>query len=433
MMKRLLALLLAIALLAALLTACGMTPSEPAAELEREETRRTETPVQERSEETEPIPEPEEEEEPIPEPEPTQEPEEEPEPENEPKPSKLTVYFLDVGQGDSAVIVCDGKAMLIDGGEASESDKLYSFLSRHGLDRLDCVVATHPDGDHVGGLSGALHFAQTERAYCTVKTDDRREFLNFLNCLNGQGVSVTVPEPGDHFSLGGAEVTFLYPGAGESCGSNTSLVLRVVHGDNSFLFTGDSEDADETALLLSCESLKSTVLKIAHHGSDSSTTESFLKAVAPQYAVLSVGGSNDYGHPTESVLQRLKDGNVQVFRTDMHGQITAVSDGTSLSFEAERNKEIDPFLAAGGYANMLAAEELARIAAEEAARTEEEQTEPSAEGTAQHYVVNTNTHKFHYPTCSSADEIKDKNRWDFTGTREELIEMGYVPCKRCKP
>lgn len=251
----------------------------------------------------------------------------------------LTVTFLDVGQGDAAVLQCGGQSMMIDGGKAKASSYIYSWLKKNQISYLDVMVATHTDADHIGGLSGALNYAKVGTAYCPVTSGTTKTFQSFVKYLKKQGKSITVPKAGDEFSLGGAQVRILGPTDPQAEGNNSSIVLKVTFGDTSFLFTGDAEREEEQELLESGYDLESTVLKVGHHGSDTSTSYLFLRTVNPQYAVISVGADNTYGHPTEAVLSRLRDADVKTYRTDLQGTITAVSDGKKVTFQTERNAE----------------------------------------------------------------------------------------------
>lgn len=152
-----------------------------------------------------------------------------PEPTTPPENSTFEVHFLDVGQGDCSLILCDGKAMLIDGGEASESSKVYAYLKKSGVDHLDYIVATHAHSDHIGGLSGALNYASVDTALCPVTSYDSKTFNSFTKYLSQQGVSITVPEPGDTFSLGSASVTILGPQKSYEDTNDTSIVMKVVY------------------------------------------------------------------------------------------------------------------------------------------------------------------------------------------------------------
>ena len=324
----------------------------------------------------------------------------------------LTVTWLDVGQGDAAVIQCGGQSMLIDGGKPEKSSYIYAWLQQHSLSYLDVIVATHVDADHIGGLSGALNYASVGTAYCPETTGTTETFQSFVKYLAQRGKQITVPTAGETFALGGAQIQILGPLHRAEDSNDNSIVLKVSFGATSFLFTGDAERAEEQDLLNSGVNLQSTVLKVGHHGSDTSTSYPFLRAVAPQYAVISVGAGNSYGHPTEAVLSRLRDAGVTTFRTDMQGEITAVSDGQTINFSTAKNAvAIASANAGGGTADGAA----------------------GAGTTAGSYVLNTNSHKFHLPSCSSVETISPKNRKDVNESREQIISEGYAPCKRCNP
>jgi len=333
----------------------------------------------------------------------------------------LTVTWLDVGQGDAAVIQCGGQSMLIDGGKPEKSSYIYAWLQQHGLSYLDVIVATHVDADHIGGLSGALNYASVGTAYCPETTGTTETFQSFVKYLAQRGKQITVPTAGESFALGGAQVQILGPLHRAEDSNDNSIVLKVSFGATSFLFTGDAERAEEQDLLNAGVNLQSTVLKVGHHGSDTSTSYPFLRAVAPQYAVISVGAGNSYGHPTEAVLSRLRDADVTTFRTDMQGEITAVSDGQTINFSTAKNAAAETLANAGAGQN---ANQTGGGNADGAA---------GAGTTAGSYVLNTNSHKFHRPSCSSVDTISPKNRKDVNESREQIIREGYAPCKRCNP
>lgn len=345
--------------------------------------------------------------------------------------STFEIYFLNVGQGDAACVLCDGKAMLIDGGNSSGSDLIYSFLKSHAITRLEYIIATHPDADHVGGLAGALNYASAGKVYCTVTQHDSEAFNDFLKYLDRQNGEITVPSPGDSFYLGCSRVTILFPEQGRTWSDNTSIALRIEYGDTSFLFTGDCEAEDEAVLLADGYGLKSDVLKVAHHGSKYSTGSALLRSVEPEFAVISVGGSNPYDHPAEEVLSRLAGQDVTLYRTDIHGDIHCTSDGEKVRFDVEKNSDIDAYITAGGYKNYLEELNAQKSAAAAGSAAEDEGTEKSGSGAD--YIANKNTGKFHYPSCSSVDKMKESNKLYFTGTRDELIGMGYEPCGRCHP
>ena len=157
-------------------------------------------------------------------------------------PGSFQIDFIDVGQGDSALIQCDNHYMLIDGGSSDRSSLIYSYLKKRGIQYLDYMVATHADADHIGGLAGALYYATVGTAYCPVTTSDTKTFRNFVKYLNSRGKSITVPSYGDTFSLGGSTVTVLGPAKAASEDNNSSIVLRIVYGETSFLLTLSSQE-----------------------------------------------------------------------------------------------------------------------------------------------------------------------------------------------
>ena len=316
--------------------------------------------------------------------------------------------------------------MMIDGGKAKASSYIYSWLKKNQISYLDVMVATHTDADHIGGLPGALNYAKVGTAYCPVTSGTTKTFQSFVKYLKKQGKSITVPKAGDEFSLGGAQVRILGPTDPQAEGNNSSIVLKVTFGDTSFLFTGDAEREEEQELLESGYDLESTVLKVGHHGSDTSTSYLFLRTVNPQYAVISVGADNTYGHPTEAVLSRLRDADVKTCRTDLQGTITAVSDGKKVTFQTERNADINTLGNAGpGQKDETGQKNKAVSSAGKAAASDS-----SAEKT---YVLNTNTHKFHDPDCSSVSQMKEKHKRIVTESRDQIMADGYDPCGRCHP
>ncbi len=319
----------------------------------------------------------------------------------------LTVHFIDVGQADAALVTCDGMSMLIDGGNAEDSNVMYTYLKKHNITHLDYVIGTHAHEDHIGGIAGALNFASVDTVYCPVTSYDSRAFENFVKAAAKHDVQLQVPAAGTSFSLGDAVVTILAVNESEET-NNTSIVARIVFGEVSFLFTGDAEYAVEQALVDRGAELASTVLKVGHHGSSTSSSYSFLWNVMPQYAVISVGEDNTYGHPEEEVLSRFRDAQTKLLRTDMQGDIVMTTDGQTLNITVSRNPDADTFGTVG-------------------------ENSTDADSFSASYILNTNSHKFHYPDCTAVGKMSESNKQEYYGSREELIAQGYDPCGICHP
>lgn len=245
------------------------------------------------------------------------------------------IEYIDVGQGDSALIQCDGHYMMIDGGPSNASSTIYSILRNKGIRNIDVMIATHPDADHIGGLSGALNYSKVGKCYSPVKNHDTKTFKSLVKYLGKQGISLTVPKTGERFRLGRAIVQILGPNDFSAGTNNESIVTKVTYEDNSFLFMGDAEDEEERILLASNFDISADVIKIGHHGSSNSTDLSFIKKVNPVFAIISVG-ENPYGHPTDETLNKLTSSSIKVFRTDLLGDIVCSSDGINISFSTEK-------------------------------------------------------------------------------------------------
>ena len=248
-----------------------------------------------------------------------------------PENSNFEVHFIDVGQADSALIECDGETMMIDGGNVADSNVVAAYLKKEDVTELNYVVCSHAHEDHVGGLSGALSVTKADNIYAPKTETNTKAYKNFKKKAEEQNVEIKHPNVGDEIQLGSSTVEFLGPvdENGKDLNS-TSIVLKITYGNTSFLFTGDAESDEEEEILNSGADLKSTVLKVGHHGSRTSTSYPFLREVMPQYAVISVEKGNSYGHPNEETLSKLSDAGVEVYRTDESGDIVMTSDGNNI-------------------------------------------------------------------------------------------------------
>lgn len=254
-----------------------------------------------------------------------------------PENSNFEVHFIDVGQADSALIECDGETMMIDGGNVADSNLVAAYLKKEDVTELNYVVCSHAHEDHVGGLSGALSVTKADNIYAPKTETNTKAYKNFKKKAEEQNVEIKHPNIGDEIQLGSSTVEFLGPvdENGKDLNS-TSIVLKITYGNTSFLFTGDAESDEEEEILNSGADLKSTVLKVGHHGSRTSTSYPFLREVMPQYAVISVEKGNSYGHPNEETLSKLSDAGVEVYRTDESGDIVMTSDGNNISITTSK-------------------------------------------------------------------------------------------------
>ncbi|MFC4305694.1 MBL fold metallo-hydrolase [Cohnella boryungensis] len=250
-----------------------------------------------------------------------------------PRKGKLSVYYLNVGQGDATYIkTAEGDDILIDAGKNEAGDVVVDYLKQLGVDDLEVLISTHPDADHSGGLDTVLNAFKVKAVYAPKVSHTTDTFKDFLLAVKKQGLTIKEAKAGVSLPLEGVTAAFVGPTTAYGSNLNDwSAVLHLAYGDNTFLFTGDAEKKSESDMIAKKVRLKADVLKVGHHGSVSSTTDPFLKAVAPQYAIISVG-QNSYGHPAASLLSRLKAAKATIYRTDLNGTVTAVSDGKKITF-----------------------------------------------------------------------------------------------------
>lgn len=266
----------------------------------------------------------------------------------------LQVYYLDVGQGDSELIRIPGETgyfnMLIDTGEYGYADGLTEYLSGLGVERIDALVCSHPHTDHMGCMARIIQRFDIGAVYMPLLPEDRTPtttaYEKLLDAAEDKGLTINElhedaiieSPPGSQFQVMSPRVDADWEGA-----NNYSAVIRLVYGESSFLFTGDAEEESEEVILEDGYMLRSDVLKCGHHGSSSSTSDEFLEAVDPLYAVISCGEDNRYGHPHRETVKKLKDGKITAYRTDEDGTVLAESTGGSISFttglESVRGKD----------------------------------------------------------------------------------------------
>lgn len=340
----------------------------------------------------------------------------------------LEVHYIDVGQGDATLIKCGSHAMLIDGGNNNKGTTVQLYLKKQGVESLDYVIGTHPDADHIGGLDVIVYKYNCEKVIMPDYEKDTKTYQELVDVIHDKNMKITYPVVGEQYALGEAKFTIIAPNS-NSYGGNAndySVAILLEYGKNRFLFTGDAEEASEAEMLTNGIDISADVYKVAHHGSRSASTQEFLNAVQPKYAVISCGEGNSYGHPHAEVLNRLRSMGVEVFRTDEQGSIIASSDGENITW------------------NCSATDSWQSGEQTESDRENSEDENPGDENSGNAisdavtseqttYVLNTNTKKFHRETCSSVSQIKEENFQKVQMNREELEQSGYSPCKNCNP
>lgn len=248
---------------------------------------------------------------------------------------ELEVHFLDVGHGDSTVIVCGEHAMMIDCGDDAQGTKLQNYLTKHGINKLDYLILTHPDKDHIGGAPVIITKFPVGQVFESGYYKDNKTAEKLRQTLKYERIEASVPEVGTEYQLGEAYFTILAPNRTYEESNDSSIALMLHFGENSFLFTGDAEKEAENDMAENDAaglSLKADVYQVGHHGSKSSSKKKFLEAVSPEFAVISCDYQGEYGHPHAEVLNRLRERGIQVFRTDEQGTVVAVSDGKSITW-----------------------------------------------------------------------------------------------------
>ncbi len=325
--------------------------------------------------------------------------------------AQTDVHILDIGQGLSVLIESQGKTMLYDGGDSSHSSYVVSYLKQQGISKLDYVVASHYDADHLNGVVGALNVFPTGALWGPDYTADSRVFDSFQEIAKEKGLKRIQPEVGSKYSLGDAAIQVLAPaGSGYTDVNNYSIAIRIEDGNTSFLITGDAETDSEKEMLDSGLTLDSNVFVLGHHGSRTSNSPEFLQAVSPDYAVVSCAAENTHGHPHAEAMDAVQEAGASLFRTDLQGNLIASTDGQTITWNTDPCNDYTP--------------------------GSSEQTQTSADKISlQPYdgytiIVNMKTGKYHVPGCRSVRDMKDYNK-GYCSDGAYLDANGYQPCKNC--
>lgn len=321
----------------------------------------------------------------------------------------LEIHFIDVGQGDSVFIRQGDSSMLIDAGENHYGKLVVDYLKNQGISKLDYVIGTHPHSDHIGGLDDVITAFEVGKVIMPKVTHTTQTFQDVIMAVKNKGLKITTPKVGDVYPLANAQYTILGPNSSSYSNFNDySVVLKLEYKETAFMFTGDAESKSEKEVLDLNRDLSVDLLKLGHHGSNTSTIDEFLEQTNPSYGIIQVAEVNSYNLPDKEILDKLEEKNIKIYRTDINGTIKVTSDGKDLAIETEKNSD-----------NIM-----------KKTKKVDQKIDQKEDTNVEKYSGNKNSKIFHKGDCSST--IKDSNKILFK-TRDEAISEGYRPCKRCNP
>lgn len=334
--------------------------------------------------------------------------------------SGLIVYFLDVGQADCTLIqLPNGEEVLIDAGNYGDGSYIKNYLENLNVDDIEYFILTHPHEDHIGSAREIINNFTVKKIYMPDVLASSNLYESTMLAIENKDIETIFAKPGlIIIDSPGLKLELLSPKSMYYSELNEySAVARLEYDNTSFLFTGDAESVSELEMLGGGFNLDSDVLKVGHHGGRTSSSIDFLKAVTPEYSIISCGEDNSYGHPHIETLNRLSDIGSEIYRTDELGTIVAVSNGKDISITSDEVMEIP-----------LAPLEI--LNTPPVPDSSEVKETPAISET--NYVGNKNSLVFHKTDCSSVADMKESNKVFFT-IRQNAVYQGYTPCGRCNP
>lgn len=255
---------------------------------------------------------------------------------------EMKVHFLDVGQGLSVFVQSDGQNLIYDGGDRETSRFVVAYLKQQGVTEIDYLVSSHYDADHLAGLIGCLNAFTVHNVIGSDYEHTTKLYNSFIDSTAEQGLEIQHPSVGAQFQFGSGKFTVLSPASIVNDSNANSVVIKLENGDNSFLLTGDADHKAEAVMCSSGLDLESDVLSVAHHGSATATSYDFLEQVVPEFAVVSCGQNNQYDHPDADTMDKLESMDISVYRSDLQGTVTALSDGQKITWDQEPCNDYSP-------------------------------------------------------------------------------------------
>lgn len=341
---------------------------------------------------------------------------------------EMAVHFIDVGQGLAILVQSAGENLLYDGGNRAHADEVVQYLKNQQVDTIDYMISSHYDEDHLGGLVKCLDNFEVDHILGSDYVHTSELYNTFMNSATANGISVEYPSVGDSYEFGTGSFTVMAPSGISKNSNDNSVVIRLVNGDNSFLFMGDAEETSEQDMISTGMSLDCDVLCLGHHGSASSTSWDILEASTPSWAVVSCGRGNSYGHPTAETMGKLSDMGIPVFRTDDQGTVIAASDGNTISWNQDPCNDYSAGSEDGEVQSAASGSDAGYSGNTDAAQISEDTAEADTTDTQGTMVwISATGSKYHsIPDCGNMNP--DNARQE---TESQALSEGYEACKKC--
>ena len=337
----------------------------------------------------------------------------------------MAVHFIDVGQGLAILVQSGGENLLYDGGNRSHADEVVQYLKNQQVETINYMISSHYDEDHLGGLVKCLDNFEVGHVLGSDYVHTSDLFNTFMNTATAHAIIVEYPSVGDTYEFGTGSFTVMAPDGISQNSNDNSVVIRLVNGNNSFMFMGDAEETSEQDMISTGMNLDCDVLSLGHHGSASSTSWDLLEATSPSWAVISCGLNNTYGHPAAETMGKLSDMDIPVFRTDDQGTVIALSDGNTISWTQE---PCNDYTSGSEKQSTDSSADQSEQDTNDAAATESYAAETDTSDTQGRMVwISATGSKYHsIPDCGNMNPDKATQE-----TESQALSQGYEACKKC--